>query len=60
LGERRLCKPEVTGSSPVRSTLEGTAGTAAGILKVEDPAGVRTQVSLMGQAVAKAVLGATV
>jgi hypothetical protein len=31
LGERRLCKPEVTGSIPVRSTLVGVVRTAAGI-----------------------------
>jgi hypothetical protein len=37
LGERRLCKPEVTGSIPVRSTIFAAALSAAARLSPGEP-----------------------
>jgi hypothetical protein len=40
LGERRLCKPEVTGSIPVRSTIERPRKRGLSVSRTEDACGV--------------------
>ena len=41
LGEHRLCKPEVTGSIPVRSTIERPRKRGLSVSRTEDAGGVR-------------------